>query len=55
MDASAKIYSPKELQQTLASALRSEELSVGHGQDCVIVTRALCETPWICRYYLIVR
>ena len=37
MDASAKIYSPKQLQQTLASAARAEELSVVHGQDCVIV------------------
>ena len=37
MDASAKIYSPKQLQQTLASAARAEELSVVHEQDCVIV------------------
>ena len=45
MDASAKIYSPKELQQTLTSALRSEELSVGHGQDCVIVDTRILRHP----------
>ena len=45
MDASAKIYSPKELQQTLTSALRSEELSVGHGQDCVIVDTRTLQHP----------
>ena len=45
MDASAKIYSPKELQLNLTSALRSEELSVAHGQDCVIVDTRTLRNP----------
>ena len=37
MNASPKIYSPKELLQTLTSAVRAEEFSVAHGHYCVIV------------------
>ena len=37
MNASPKIYSPKELLQTLTSAVRAEEFSFAHGHYCVIV------------------